>query len=297
MKEKQHPATDSSSSARGPAKQKARAIEAQDEKLRSRLERIHHTVLVLSGKGGVGKSVVAANLAVALQLRGVRVGLLDADVHGPSLPTLFNKEGSAAAGDGTSIQPGLYGDGRDNRPPLKLMSIGFLLQDRTEAVIWRGPLKMNVLRQFLSDVEWGELDFLVVDLPPGTGDEPLSICQLIPDATGAVVVTTPQQLAISDVEKCITFCHKLNLPVLGVIENMSGLLCPHCGKNINVFGDGGGEAMARRMGVPFLGSVPMDPAIVKASDEGMPFMEFYPDSHAAKAFKVAISPILALAGR
>jgi Mrp family chromosome partitioning ATPase len=153
---------------------------------------------------------------------------------------------------------------------------------------------MNVLRQLLADVDWGELDFLVVDLPPGTGDEPLSICQLIPDATGAIVVTTPQELAVSDVRKCITFCRRLELPVLGVLENMSGFVCPHCGKTANIFGDGGGQKLAVSMNVPFLGAVPIDPEVVRCSDEGEPFVEHRPDSPATRAFQSAMKPIIEL---
>ncbi len=261
----------------GPGARRAE-VERQQERLRKRMGQIAHTIAVLSGKGGVGKSTIAANLAVSLAAGGRRVGLLDADMHGPSVPKIFNLEGHPAISDGEWIRPVAYGE------RLKMMSVGFMLPERDEAVIWRGPLKMNVLRQLLADVEWGELDFLIVDLPPGTGDEPLSICELIPEADGAIVVTTPQELSLCDVRKCISFCRKLELPVLGVVENMSGLLCPHCGKKVEIFGEGGGEAMAAQMGVPFLGRIPIDPHIVRSCDEGTPYVDRFAGSRTAAAF-------------
>jgi len=270
------------------AAQAQRERERQQEKLKERMGRIRHKVIVLSGKGGVGKSTVAANLAVALAGKHRKVGLLDADFHGPSVPKLLHLERSQVVSDGQDIIPAAYGE------DLKVMSIAFLVRDPDEAVIWRGPLKMNVLRQLLADVDWGELDCLVIDLPPGTGDEPLSICQLIPEATGGVVVTTPQDLSISDVRKCITFCRKLELPVLGVLENMSGFICPHCGQESHIFGEGGGRALAEDMDVPFLGTVPLDPNVMRASDDGQPFVARNPDSPAAKAFLDAVAPVTAL---
>ena len=248
------------------------------ERLAARMSRIKRKMLVLSGKGGVGKSTVAANLALALATAGKRVGLLDVDIHGPSIPALLGLEGRSPAGTGTALLPVPF-DGR-----LQVMSIGFLLGHRDDAVIWRGPLKMKVIQQFLGDVEWGDLDYLVVDCPPGTGDEPLSVVQLIEGADGAIVVTTPQRLAISDVRKCIRFCQRLDLPVLGVIENMSGFICPHCGKRVDIFKAGGGEAMADEMDVPFLGRIPIDPRIVEASDSGTPYVKAYAESEAARAF-------------
>jgi ATP-binding protein involved in chromosome partitioning len=248
--------------------------------LAERLCRVQHKILVLSGKGGVGKSTVAANLAVALALRGLRTGLLDIDIHGPSIPKLLHLEGRMLGITGTAMEPVAVGSN------LKVMSIGFLLQDPEDAVIWRGPLKMGVIKQFLKDVNWGDLDYLVVDSPPGTGDEPLSICQLIEDADGAVVVTTPQDVAVADVRKCITFCRQLQMPVLGVIENMSGFACPHCGEVTNLFKSGGGERMALDMGVPFLGRIPMDPTVVHSGDAGQPFAYHHASSPAARAFEI-----------
>jgi Mrp family chromosome partitioning ATPase len=250
--------------------------------LAERLCRIGHKLLVLSGKGGVGKSTVAVNLAVALALRGYRTGLLDVDLHGPSVPKLLHLEGHTLASSGQEIEPASFGD------RLRVVSIAFLLQNPDDAVIWRGPLKMGVIRQFLKDVNWGELDYLVVDSPPGTGDEPLSISQLIEDADGAVVVTTPQDVATSDVRRCIRFCEKLDLPVLGVIENMSGFLCPHCGGRTDLFKSGGGRTMAEEMGVPFLGAVPLDPRVVVSGDEGRPFACFDSGSETAKAFEAIV---------
>jgi len=253
-----------------------------------RMSSIAHKILVLSGKGGVGKSTVAVNLAVSLALAKKRVGLLDIDIHGPSVPHLLGLEDRPVAGTGEALLPVEYAEN------LKVMSIGFLLQHSDDAVIWRGPLKFQVIKQFLKDVEWGDLDYLVIDSPPGTGDEPLSIAQLVPDADGAIIVTTPQDVAIADVRRCVTFCRQVNLRVLGVIENMSGLVCPHCGKTIEVFKTGGGKKMAREMGVPFLGAVPLDPKLAQTSDEGRPYMREFAGSETARAFERAIEPIIAL---
>lgn len=251
-----------------------------DELLQQRLQHIRRRLLVLSGKGGVGKSTVAANLAVALSLAGRRVGLLDVDIHGPSIPKLLNLEGEGLRARGDLIEPVTFGDA------LKVVSIGFLLENDRQAVIWRGPLKMKLIGQFLREVDWGELDYLVVDSPPGTGDEPLSIVQLVGRLDGAVVVTTPQELALADVRRCITFCRELKVPVLGVVENMSGLTCPHCGRHIEVFGpDGGGGRMAEEMGVPLLGRIPLDPRVVEAGDQGKPFVFFYGKTETAELFR------------
>jgi len=278
VEHRKRPADQTGSSVLPDDKEKKRQREEQERRLRERVADIRHTVVVLSGKGGVGKSTVAANLAVALSMKGKKVGLLDSDFHGPSIPKILRLDSAQVFSDGTSIHPAVYEQG------LKVMSIAFLLQDRDDAVIWRGPLKMGVLKQFLADVDWGELDFLVVDLPPGTGDEPLSVCQVIPDATGAIVVTTPQELALSDVRKCINFCRQLKLPVVGVIENMSGFICPRCGHRSDIFGSGGGESMAAEMGVPFLGRIPLDPALMQACEEGEPFVRHAARTEAGKAF-------------
>lgn len=256
--------------------------------LAEQLAKIKHKILVLSGKGGVGKSTVAANMAISLALAGKKVGLLDVDIHGPSIPKLLKLEDEPLMSDGTKIIPSSVGDN------LKVMSVGFMLQDKDDAIIWRGPMKYGLIKQFIMDVEWGELDYLVVDSPPGTGDEPLSVIQLIENPDGAVIVTTPQDVAIADVRKSISFCRKVNVKVLGVVENMSGFVCPCCGEKTDIFKSGGGERMAADMGVPFLGRIPIDPNIVEASDSGRPYVYHYAKSEAAKAFEKVIAPMLEL---
>ncbi len=249
----------------------------EQRRLRERMGHIAHKILVLSGKGGVGKSTVAVNLATSLVLGGKRVGLLDVDLHGPSVPRMLKLEGERAPSENDALVPVEVGD-------LKVMSIGFLLHRREDAIIWRGPMKAGVIRQFLTDVEWGDLDYLVVDAPPGTGDEPLSVCQLMPDADGAVIVTTPQEVALAAVRRSITFCRQMSVPVLGVIENMSGFTCPSCGTTIDVFGSGGGERLAKEMGVPFLGRIPIDPRIAETCDNGSSFIRESAATPNGKAF-------------
>jgi len=242
---------------------------------------------VLSGKGGVGKSTVAVNLAVALKMLGKRVGLLDVDIHGPSIPTMLGLEGKTLSASAEGILP-FDLDG------MKVMSIGFFLSNQNEAVVWRGPMKMSLIKQFLQDVEWGELDYLIIDSPPGTGDEPLSICQLIGNLDGAVVVTTPQKVATVDVRKSISFCRQLNVKVLGVVENMSGFVCPKCGEITPILKSGGGQRMAADMNVPFLGSIPMDPQIAEACDDGTAFVHQFATSPTAAVMREIIQPIVAL---
>jgi ATP-binding protein involved in chromosome partitioning len=250
-------------------------------KLQSRLCRIKHKIVVLSGKGGVGKSTVAVNLATALMLSGKRVGLLDVDIHGPSIPTMLGLEREKIRGSEGGLLPIAVGG-------LKIMSLGFLLQDQDDAVIWRGPMKMGVIKQFLKDVAWGDLDDLIIDSPPGTGDEPLSVCQLIGAMDGAVIVTTPQKVAAVDVRKSITFCRRLGVPVLGVVENMSGFVCPKCGEVTQILPSGGGERIAKDMNVPFLGSIPMDPKIAEAGDSGRAALGQDPDSPMGRAMREII---------
>jgi Mrp family chromosome partitioning ATPase len=254
------------------------SIKENGNELQERMGKIKHKILVLSGKGGVGKSTVAANLACSLSLKGFRTGLLDVDFHGPSIPTLLHLEGQAVYSGPGGLIPIEYNQ------RLKVMSLGFILKNQDDAVIWRGPLKMQVMKQLLEDVLWGTLDYLVMDFPPGTGDEPLSMSQLIPDADGAVIVTTPQNLSLNDVRKSINFCHQVKVPVLGVIENMSGFICPHCQGVVDIFKKGGGEAMAERMGVSFLGRIPMTSLIVEASDDGRPFIEKQQDAEVSRMF-------------
>jgi ATP-binding protein involved in chromosome partitioning len=234
------------------------------ERLRITLSTINKKIVVLSGKGGVGKSTVAVNLAAGLALKGMRAGLLDSDLHGPSVPKMLGLENFALSGDDTHLFPAETFDGR-----LKVMSVQFLLRGPHDSVIWRGPLKHSVISQFIGYTVWGDLDYLVIDSPPGTGDEPLSVVQTAgPD--GAIIVTTPQEVATFDVRKSIDFCNKLQLPVLGVIENMGGFACPHCGKVTHIFGSGGGEKMAADAGVRFLGRIPLMPEFVTLSDNGRP---------------------------
>lgn len=259
-----------------------RQMEADQARIRQRMARIGRKILVLSGKGGVGKSTVAVNLAISLSLAGKRTGLLDIDIHGPSVPKILNLEGKMVGGMPDAILP------VELNANLKVMSIGFLLSSATDAVIWRGPRKYHMIKQFLKDVEWGELDYLIIDSPPGTGDEPLAIIQLLEKADGAVVVTTPQEVALSDVRRGITFCRSLDLPVLGVLENMSGFVCPTCGQRTDIFKSGGGESMAASMDVPFLGRIPIDPQIVEACDSGQPYVDKYRQSQAAQAFSEAV---------
>lgn len=258
-----------------------------DHKLRSRLGRIRHKIVVLSGKGGVGKSTVAVNLAVALMMAGRRVGLLDVDIHGPSIPTMLGLEGERVQSGEEGLIPVELGD-------MKVMSLGFMLNDQDDAVIWRGPMKMGVIKQFLKDVDWGELDYLIIDSPPGTGDEPLSVCQLIGTLAGAVVVTTPQKVAEVDVRKSITFCRQLKVPVLGVVENMSGFTCPKCGEVTTILRTGGGRQIATDMQVPFLGSIPMDPQIAEACDNGLAFIHHFASSPTAQIMREIIKPIVDL---
>jgi len=255
--------------------------------LQTRMERIGRKIVVLSGKGGVGKSTVAANLAVALAAAGKRVGLLDVDLHGPSVPKILGLEGQRLVGgpDG-EIEPIRLTEN------LSVVSVGLLLKSDNDAVIWRGPMKYNVIRQFLKDVSWGELDFLVVDSPPGTGDEPLAVAQLLGRDASAMIVTTPQDLAVSDVRRSVAFCKTLSLPVLGIVENMSGLACPHCRQVIELFKTGGGERLAEETGVPFLGRIPLVPRVVVSAASGQPFVSEFADSPAAAAFAAITKPIL-----
>ncbi len=268
--------------------------EAEQKEIRETLDRIKHKIIVLSGKGGVGKSTIAVNLAAALAAGKNRVGILDVDIHGPSVPKLLGLDGQRLA---TSVSgkllPAEHGSG------LKVISVGFLLDDMNTAVIWRGPLKYGIIKQFIKDVTWGELDYLIVDSPPGTGDEPLSVCQLMENPDGAVIVTTPQDVAVLDVRKSVSFCRQLGLPILGVIENMSGFVCPHCGKETPLFKTGGGKAMAEELGVPFLGSVPIEPAIAHDADAGRPFCgdASCQSSPAQKSFSEIVEKIIKAAAK
>ena len=254
------------------------------QKLQQRLCRIRRKIVVLSGKGGVGKSTVAVNLAVSLLSSGKKVGLMDVDIHGPSIPTMLGLEYEQVHGEGEELIP-------VEKQGLKVLSIGFFLMHQDNPVIWRGPRKMAVIRQFLRDGIWGDLDFLIVDSPPGTGDEPLSVVQLLEKVDGALVVTTPQKVAAVDVRKSISFCRELNVPIIGVIENMSGFACPHCGETTAILRTGGGKKMAEEMRVPFLGAIPIDPQIADACDEGESFISRYGSSPTAVAMKEIIRAV------
>jgi len=257
--------------------------ESEDACARERMDRIKHKIIIASGKGGVGKSTVSANLAWALSQKGYRVGLLDADITGPNIPKLLGIEDQRLMKDEQGIRPGDAGG-------IKVASMALVLSNRDSAVVWRGPMKMAAIKQFLQEVNWGDLDFLLVDLPPGTSDEPLSVVQLIPDLTGAVIVTTPQEVSLLDSRKAVNMAKSMKVPVLGVVENMSGLSCPHCGKTVNIFSAGGGCKMAEEMGVPFLGSIPMDPQVSSMGDRGITFAGN--NSAAGKCFQEIVERLL-----
>jgi ATP-binding protein involved in chromosome partitioning len=241
------------------------------------LQKIKHKLMVMSGKGGVGKTSVSVNLAIALAARGFKVGLLDVDIHGPDIPRMLGLQGMMGVDAGRRMTPMRFSEN------LTAVSMESLMQDKDEAVIWRGPMKHGAIRQFIGEVAWGALDFLVVDAPPGTGDEPLTVAQLIKDAQ-AVIVTTPQEVALADVRKSINFCKTVKLEICGVIENMSGYTCPHCSQTIDIFGSGGGEKTALAAGLPFLGKIPFDPDIVQCADAGISFQAQHAGSSAANAF-------------
>ncbi len=252
-----------------------------------RLENIKHKIAILSGKGGVGKSIVTTNLAIALAWKGRPnlVGVLDADITGPSIPKMLGVRGQRLNAGPPGIFPVLGPLG------IKVVSMDFLLPSDETPVIWRGPLKSAAIRQFLSEVVWGELEFLLVDLPPGTGDEALSILQLIPEIDGVIIVTIPSEVSQLVVKKAITFVRELKAPVIGVIENMSEFVCPKCGYVANIFGSGGGEKISRELGVPFLGKIPIDARIAKTSDDGLPFIVTHHDSPPAKSFMEIVEKI------
>lgn len=257
---------------------------SEEQKIRDNLSKIGSIIMVMSGKGGVGKSTVAANLAVALSTMGKGVGLVDVDIHGPNIPKMMGLEGKNLLGDDTGIIP------IDGPGGVKVISLAFLLEDPDSAVIWRGPLKIKAIKQFLGDVHWNELDYLIIDLPPGTGDEPLTIAQLLPNKAKAIVVTTPQDVALLDSRKAVNFAKKMELDVMGIVENMSILICPHCGGEIELFKVGGGEKAAKELKVPFLGRIPLEPDVVVSGDEGKPIVIKSPDSRSAKAFRdIAVS--------
>lgn len=259
----------------------------EEQRLKVRMSKIKRKIAVISGKGGVGKSTVTVNLAMAFAMHGYAngVGVLDADITGPCVPKMLGLHGQRLQAIPAGIFPALGPLG------IKVVSMDFLLPSEESPVIWRGPLKMRAISQFLSDIVWGELDFLFIDLPPGTGDEPLSIMQLIPEMDGVVIVTIASEVSQIVVKKAVTFSRKLGVPVIGVIENMSGFVCPKCGTEIDIFKVGGGKRIAEDLSVPFLGSIPIDPEICRDSDNGMPFITEHADSPATKAFTEIVKKI------
>jgi len=257
-----------------------------ETRLRDSLAKIKHVVIVMSGKGGVGKSTVSSNLAQALSVSGYQTGLMDLDITGPNIPKMFHVEDEKLTVDNDMLVPVLV------PPSLKLMSMAFLLPEKDSAVMWRGPVKMGAIRQFIEDVNWGELDYLIIDMPPGTGDEAISIVQLIPKADGVVIVTTPQDVALLDSRKSINFAAQTKVPIIGLIENMSGFVCPHCGETTEIFGSGGGEKTAKSMNVQFLGRIPFEPDIVSSGDSGIPIVIRNPDSPSAKAFNGIVEKLI-----
>ncbi len=249
-----------------------------DDPLNINIKNAKKRIAVMSGKGGVGKTTIAVNLALGLAKKGYKVGLLDADLTGPNVAKMLGLEGQKAMMTNEGILPIEHVHG------LQVFSMSFLMENSDSPVIWRGPLKMGAIKQFMSDVLWGEMDYLIVDLPPGTGDEALSVAQLLPDPS-AIVVTTPQEVALLDSRKSINFARSLKMDLLGVVENMSGMDCPHCGESIDLFGVGGGEKAAKEMDVNFLGRIPIDPEMVINGDSGSPTI----DNDGSKSQKAVIS--------
>lgn len=260
--------------------QRKKQLADQQQKLRQKMNKIKHKIAIISGKGGVGKSTITTNLATFFATHGHanRVGILDADIHGPSIPKMLGLIGQRLQLTSSGVLPvtGPFG--------IKIVSIDFLLPEIETPTIWRGPLKMTAIRQFLSDIMWGELDVLFIDLPPGTGDEPLSVAQLLPEMDGVIIATIPSEVSQNVVKKAITFAGRLNMPIIGVVENMSGFVCPHCGMKSDIFSSGGGQNVAKELNIAFLGSVPIDPKISADSDKGLPFVIENPASPASKSF-------------
>jgi Mrp family chromosome partitioning ATPase len=249
----------------------------QEIKVKDSLQKIKNKFIVMSGKGGVGKTSTSVNLSIALANKGHTVGIMDVDLHGPDVPRMLGLNGLLGLNERHKLEPANFSEN------LKVVSIESLLPSKDDAIIWRGPIKYSAIQQFIGDVEWGNLDFLIIDSPPGTGDEPLTVAQTITDAR-AIIVTTPQEISLADVRKSINFCKTVNMEVLGVIENMSGFACPHCGEMITLFGSGGGEKTAREMGLTFLARIPFDPNLVVCGDTGTCYRDAHNDSRVTAAF-------------
>jgi len=268
--------------------ERKRAESEQEQRLKMKMSKIKHKIAIISGKGGVGKSTVTVNLAMAFAMQGRtgRVGVLDADIHGPCVPKMLGLKGQKLVGGPAGMIFPVTA-----RLGIKVVSMDFLLPSDEAPVIWRGPLKMRVIQQFLSDIMWGELDFLFIDLPPGTGDEPLSVMQLIRDIDGVIIVTIPSEVSQIVVKKAIMFAKQLGVPVIGIIENMSGFVCPECGAELDIFKAGGGKNIAKDLSVPYLGKIPIDPAICVDSDSGTPFVAENPASPTVKTFAEIVTKI------
>jgi ATP-binding protein involved in chromosome partitioning len=266
-------------------------VEAQkDAAVKQSLGKIKNKIIVMSGKGGVGKTSTSVNLSIALANSGHKVGIMDVDLHGPDVPRMLGIEGMPQLTANHKVSPLRYSDN------LSAISIESFIPSKDDAIIWRGPLKFSAIRQFIGDVEWGDLDFLVIDSPPGTGDEPLTVAQMISDAM-AIIVTTPQEVALADVRKSINFCKAVKMKIFGLIENMSSFNCPHCGELIELFGSGGGERTAKEMGIRFLGRIPFDPEVVACGDSGACYQKVHTDSAVAKAFSEVSRAVAALVQR
>ena len=262
----------------GSMPQKPQQKPDPDANVKSSLSKIKNKLIVMSGKGGVGKTSVSVNTAIALSKKGYKVGLMDVDLHGPDVPRMLGLKGTPDLSKNQKLNPLKYSDN------LSVISVESLTPNKDDAIIWRGPIKHSAIQQFIGDVEWGELDFLIIDSPPGTGDEPLTVAQTISDAK-AIIVTTPQEVSLADVRKSISFCKTLKMEVFGLIENMSGLTCPHCGKKLELFGTGGGEKTAAAAGIRFLGKIPFDQNLVQCGDSGSSFQDQFKDSEVTRAFE------------
>jgi len=277
-----HDSVDAAKKAKGG---KSDAAQQQEAMTKATLSKIKNKLFVMSGKGGVGKSSISANLAVGLADKGFKVGLMDVDLHGPSIAQIMGLSELLDINEEKKLIPAQKG------PNLKIITMQCLMREADQAVIWRGPAKAGMIQQFVSQVEWGELDFLVIDAPPGTGDEPLTVVQTIPEAK-AIVVTTPQEVALADVRKSINFCQTVKLDVVGLIENMGPFSCPGCNTKIALFKSGGGQITATKTGIPFLGTLPFDPEVVEASDAGTPIITKNKDSEFSKALDAIMTKIV-----
>ncbi|PIP36082.1 MAG: ATP-binding protein [Desulfobacterales bacterium CG07_land_8_20_14_0_80_52_14] len=271
-----------------PEEDKRRQQQQQQEtNLKAALTSIKNKFIVMSGKGGVGKTSVSVNLAVALSKKNFEVGLIDVDLHGPDVLRMLGLRGLLGVGSNQKLIPMSY------NKHLRTISVESFIQNRDNAIIWRGPLKHQAIQQFISEVDWGHLDFLIIDSPPGTGDEPLTVAQIVPGAK-AIIVTTPQEIALADVRKSINFCRTVKMEIFGIVENMSSFKCPHCGKPISLFGSGGGEKVACDMGLTFLGKIPFDPGMVTCGDSGTCYQEHHDDSEVFKAFAAIADKMAAM---